>query len=67
MLTTADTLTPQELQAITGRKTLRQQVARLVALGVPVRVRPRAPAVERADHSRIGSRNHSRNGSAHEQ
>ena len=45
-------LTSAEIAAITGRRTLRQQVNALVRMGVPVRVRPRAPmqnAVVRAN------------------
>ena len=44
----ADTLTPSELQAITGKRTLRQQVARLVVMGVPFRFGGGAVEVKRA-------------------
>jgi hypothetical protein len=43
-----DTLSPAELQALTQRRTLRQQVARLVAMGVPFRFGGGSVEVKRA-------------------
>ena len=43
-----DTLSPSELAAITGRRALRQQVARLVAMGIPFRFGGGAVEVKRA-------------------